>query len=46
LDDAAKMKKRNTEINQGRAAMMGITGLVVHEVLGVSLLPGGYLPGQ
>jgi hypothetical protein len=46
LDDAAKLKKRNTEINQGRAAMMGITGLVTHEILGVSLLPGGYLPGH
>ena len=30
----------------GRAAMMGITGLITHEVLGVSILPGGYLPGN
>ena len=46
LDDATKLKKRTIELNQGRAAMMGITGLVVHEGLGVSILPNGYLPGQ
>ena len=34
-----KLQKRTIELNQGRAAMMGILGLMVHEVLGVSLLP-------
>merc|ERR1712228_147497 len=42
--DEWKMKKRNLELNQGRAAMMGITGLMIHEFMGVSILPGGYLP--
>jgi hypothetical protein len=37
-------KKRSVELNQGRAAMMGITGLMIHEAMGVSILPGGYLP--
>ena len=45
FDDATKLKKRTIELNQGRAAMMGITGLVTHEAMGVSILPGGYLPG-
>ena len=44
LDEATKTKKRTIELNQGRAAMMGITGLMVHEFMGVSILPGGYLP--
>mmetsp|Transcript_19831 Transcript_19831/g.24451 ORF Transcript_19831/g.24451 Transcript_19831/m.24451 type:complete len:207 (+) Transcript_19831:82-702(+) len=46
FDDATKMKKRTIELNQGRAAMMGIWGLVTHEMMGVSILPGGYLPGH
>lgn len=46
FDDATKMKKRTIELNQGRAAMMGIWGLVTHELMGVSILPGGYLPGH
>eukprot|EP00339_Tiarina_fusa_P015945 CAMPEP_0117055554 /NCGR_PEP_ID=MMETSP0472-20121206/38522_1 /TAXON_ID=693140 ORGANISM="Tiarina fusus, Strain LIS" /NCGR_SAMPLE_ID=MMETSP0472 /ASSEMBLY_ACC=CAM_ASM_000603 /LENGTH=204 /DNA_ID=CAMNT_0004771615 /DNA_START=13 /DNA_END=627 /DNA_ORIENTATION=+ len=46
LDDATKLKKRAIELNNGRAAMMGIWGLVTHEVMGVSILPGGYLPGH
>ena len=46
FDDKTKLKKRAVELNNGRAAMMGIWGLVTHEVLGVSVLPGGYLPGQ
>ena len=45
-DDATKAKKRTLELNQGRAAQMGILGLVVHEMMGDSLLPGGYLPGH
>jgi len=44
FDDATKLKKRTIELNNGRAAMMGIWGLVVHEMMGVSILPGGYLP--
>ena len=46
FDDATKLRKRSIELNNGRAAMMGIWGLVVHEMMGVSILPGGYLPGQ
>ena len=44
LDDATKMKKRAVELNQGRAAQMGILGLMVHEQIGVSILPNDYLP--
>ena len=36
-----KLKKRAIELNQGRAAQMGLLGLMVHEKLGVSLLPEG-----
>lgn len=39
FDDATKMKKRAIELNNGRAAMMGITGLVIHEIIGNPLLP-------
>eukprot|EP00562_Extubocellulus_spinifer_P005792 CAMPEP_0178517226 /NCGR_PEP_ID=MMETSP0696-20121128/25572_1 /TAXON_ID=265572 /ORGANISM="Extubocellulus spinifer, Strain CCMP396" /LENGTH=204 /DNA_ID=CAMNT_0020147631 /DNA_START=34 /DNA_END=648 /DNA_ORIENTATION=- len=46
LDDETKLKKRTIELNNGRAAMMGIWGLVTHEIMGVSILPGGYLPGH
>ena len=46
LDEDTKLQKRNIELNQGRAAMMGITALVTHEVIGVSILPNGYLPGH
>ena len=45
-DAATKLKKRSIELNNGRAAMMGIWGLVTHEMMGNSILPGGYLPGQ
>jgi Chlorophyll A-B binding protein len=34
-----KLKKRAIELNQGRAAQMGILALMVHEKLGVSVLP-------
>jgi hypothetical protein len=45
-NEATKLNKRTIELNQGRAAMMGIIGMVCHEALGVSTFPGGYLPGQ
>lgn len=34
LDDATKKKKRAIELNNGRAAQMGILGLMTHEFLG------------
>ena len=34
FDEETKLKKRAIELNQGRAAMMGILGLMVHEKLG------------
>lgn len=46
FDADTKFKKRTVELNNGRAAMMGIWGLVTHEIIGESILPGGYLPGQ
>jgi Chlorophyll A-B binding protein len=36
-----KLQKRAIELNQGRAAQMGLLGLMVHEQLGVSVLPEG-----
>ena len=39
FDEETKLDKRNIELNQGRAAMMGILALMVHEQLGVSLIP-------
>lgn len=45
LTDEVKLKKRAIELNNGRAAQMGILGLMVHEQLGVSILPGNYMPG-
>ena len=37
FDDATKVKKRAIELNNGRAAMMGILGLMMHEQLGGSI---------
>jgi hypothetical protein len=39
FDAETQTSKRAIELNQGRAAQMGILGLMVHEQLGVSLLP-------
>eukprot|EP00547_Thalassionema_nitzschioides_P002107 CAMPEP_0194210448 /NCGR_PEP_ID=MMETSP0156-20130528/8509_1 /TAXON_ID=33649 /ORGANISM="Thalassionema nitzschioides, Strain L26-B" /LENGTH=197 /DNA_ID=CAMNT_0038937797 /DNA_START=49 /DNA_END=642 /DNA_ORIENTATION=+ len=39
FDEDTKLEKRAIELNQGRAAMMGILALMVHEKLGVSLIP-------
>jgi hypothetical protein len=41
FDDATKLRKRSIELAQGRAAMMGILALMVHDQLGVSLIPSG-----
>ena len=41
FDEETKLQKRAIELNQGRAAQMGILALMVHEQLGVSLLPYG-----
>uniref|UniRef100_A0A7S2EDS0 Plastid light harvesting protein n=1 Tax=Ditylum brightwellii TaxID=49249 RepID=A0A7S2EDS0_9STRA len=46
FNEKTKLRKRGIELNNGRAAMMGIWGLVTHEMMGNSILPGGYLPGQ
>jgi len=37
FDEETKLKKRAVELNNGRAAMMGILGLMVHEQLGTNL---------
>jgi hypothetical protein len=34
LDEKTKLRKRSVELNNGRAAQMGILGLMVHEQLG------------
>ncbi|CAB9502017.1 Fucoxanthin-chlorophyll a-c binding protein [Seminavis robusta] len=39
FDEETKLQKRAIELNQGRAAQMGILALMVHEKLGVSLIP-------
>jgi len=37
FSDEEKLFKRGVELNNGRAAMLGILGLMVHEQLGGSL---------
>ena len=37
FDEETKLSKRGIELNNGRAAMMGILGLMVHEKLGGSI---------
>jgi len=45
-DPAEKAFKLNAERNNGRAAMLGITGCLIHELLGVdALYPTGGLDG-
>jgi hypothetical protein len=39
LSDADKLKKWAIELKNRRAAQMGILGMMVHEQLGVSVLP-------
>lgn len=39
FDDETQLRKRGIELNQGRAAMMGILALMVHEQLGVAVIP-------
>jgi Chlorophyll A-B binding protein len=39
FDEETKLSKRAIELNQGRAAQMGLLALMVHEQLGVSLIP-------
>jgi hypothetical protein len=45
-DKATKTFKLNAERNNGRAAMLGITGCLLHELLGVdALYPTGGMGG-
>ena len=39
FSEQTKLRKRAIELNNGRAAQMGILALMVHEKLGVSILP-------
>jgi hypothetical protein len=39
FDEETQFRKRAIELNQGRAAQMGILALMVHEQLGVNILP-------
>ena len=46
-DKATKTFKLNVERQNGRAAMMGITGCLIHELLGVdALYPTGGMGGD
>ena len=40
-DEETKIQKRAIELNNGRAAQMGTLALMVHDAMGVSILPGG-----
>jgi Chlorophyll A-B binding protein len=40
FDASTKLQKRAVELNNGRAAQMGILALMVHEQLGVNIIPG------
>ena len=46
LSPTAKMNKCSIEQNKKWAEMMGVWGLVTHKIMGLSILPGGYLPGH
>ena len=37
FDEETKLQKRGIELNNGRAAMLGILGLMMHEQLGGSI---------
>ena len=39
FDEETKISKRAKELNQGRAAQMGMLGLMVHDKLGVDIIP-------
>lgn len=39
FDEETKLRKRAIELNQGRAAQMGILAIMVHEKLGVQIVP-------
>lgn len=39
FSEDTKLSKRAIELNNGRAAQMGLLALMVHEKLGVSLIP-------
>ena len=39
FDEETKIRKRTLEINQGRAAQMGILAIMVHEKLGFQIVP-------
>jgi len=43
FDEETKLQKRGVELNNGRAAMMGILGLMVHEQLGTPVPLEGLL---
>jgi len=39
FDEETKLQKRAIELNNGRAAMMGILGLMIHEQIGNDIVP-------
>lgn len=45
FDDRVKLVKRGIELNNGRAAMLGVLGLMVHEMLNATPIPSGYGQG-